>query len=77
MNSRKMSKMSASDHCATFRGEILQDSGKALRVKFLASGKWVELWVPHSCVHDDSEIWKAGESGYIKVSTWWAEKNLQ
>ena len=30
--------------------------------------------VPKSCIHDDSEIWKAGERGTISIKRWFAEK---
>ncbi len=34
-----------------------------------------QFWVPKSCVHDDSEAFKKGDSGKLVVKTWWAEKN--
>ena len=33
-----------------------------------------EKWVPKSVIHDDSEIWKAGQAGRLVVLGWWAEK---
>lgn len=34
-----------------------------------------EEWVPRSVVHDDSEVWKAGQpEGELVVNEWWAEK---
>ncbi len=37
------------------------------------SGK--DRWVPKSVVHDDSYVWKTGNSGTLLVKRWWAEKN--
>lgn len=34
-----------------------------------------ERWVPKSVIHDDSEVWKAGQSGKLVVLHWWADKN--
>lgn len=38
----------------------------------LPSGK--EVWFPKSQVHDNSAIWKAGETGTLTVTVWIAEK---
>ena len=34
-----------------------------------------KYWIPKSVIHDDSDIWKEGESGVLKVKAWWATKN--
>jgi len=51
-------------------------NGRALREKAvlveLESGG--EHWIPKSVLHDDSEVWKNGQSGDVVVKTWWAEK---
>ena len=31
-------------------------------------------WVPKSCIHDDSEVFKEGDEGELAVKSWWAEK---
>ena len=31
-------------------------------------------WVPKSQIHDDSEVWKKGQSGTLIVSQWYAEQ---
>lgn len=33
-----------------------------------------EHWIPQSQVHDDSEVWKKGDSGTLVVKARWAEK---
>lgn len=53
---------------------------QAIRVRFTrsASGRPVtyEGWVPKACVHDDSEVFDAGDnaSGRLVIKTWWAER---
>ncbi len=32
-------------------------------------------WIPKSVIHDDSEVWKAGDEGTLIVQGWWAEQN--
>jgi hypothetical protein len=52
-------------------GVVLQDSGRALLVE-LDSGD--EVWIPHSVIHDDSEVYAGGNSsGDVAVKRWWAE----
>jgi hypothetical protein len=34
-----------------------------------------ELWIPKSCVHDDSEVYKRGDEGTLVVFEWFARKN--
>ena len=31
-------------------------------------------WVPQSQIHEDSEVWKRGDTGTLVVTQWWAEK---
>lgn len=33
-----------------------------------------EVWIPKSCVHDDSEVWEPGHAGRLVVKSWFAEK---
>lgn len=47
------------------------DSGNALKVQ--APGKG-EIWVPHSVILDDSEVYEEGGRGKLIVAYWWAEK---
>jgi hypothetical protein len=52
------------------RGE--KETEKALLVILEETGD--EVWVPKSQIHDDSEVFKEGQSGEVVVSAWWAEK---
>ncbi len=38
----------------------------------LPTGK--EVWIPLASIHDDSEIWKTGDSGTLIVAAWVAEQ---
>lgn len=31
-----------------------------------------EVWVPQAAVHDDSEIWRQGQTGKLVVCSWFA-----
>jgi len=53
-------------------GKCTRATDKAILVE-LESGE--ELWIPSSCLHDDSEVYQAGHEGDVVVLTWWAEKN--
>jgi hypothetical protein len=33
-----------------------------------------DVWIPWVCVHDDSEIYKEGDVGTLRVTDSWAEK---
>ena len=33
-----------------------------------------DVWIPWACVHDDSEIYKEGDVGTLRVADSWAEK---
>lgn len=33
-----------------------------------------EHWVPKSQIHDDSPVYKKGQSGTLIVTAWWANK---
>ncbi len=35
----------------------------------------LEMWIPQSIIHDDSEVWKEGDEGTLVVAGWFAEKN--
>lgn len=55
-------------------GKIIRATEKAL----LARIGDKEIWIPKSCIHDDSEAFSAAENaneGSIVVMKWWAEKN--
>lgn len=54
-------------------GEVIQSTDLALRVS-LETGD--TIWIPIKCIHDNSEVYDAGENstGDVVVQTWWAEK---
>jgi hypothetical protein len=52
-------------------GKAIRGTGRALLIK-LASGE--EKWIPNSCIHDNSEVFKENQEGTVVVKTWWAEK---
>lgn len=33
-----------------------------------------EVWIPKSHIHDDSEVWGAGQAGTMIISEWLAEQ---
>jgi Ser-tRNA(Ala) deacylase AlaX len=33
-----------------------------------------EVWIPQSQVHDDSEVWRAGDEGKLVISEWIAKR---
>jgi len=41
----------------------------------LVSDGTIELWVPKSVVHDDSEVYAADTEGDLVLAEWWAEQN--
>jgi len=54
---------------------VKRDTGKALLVDYEDLG--FEGWVPHSVIHDDSEVFDADQNseGDLIVKQWWAEAN--
>jgi len=55
------------------QGRVEKDTGKALKV-------WLEewgdsVWIPYSCIHDDSEVFDDEDNsrGEVIVKQWWAE----
>lgn len=50
------------------------DSGK-VSVLFNVEGE--ELWIPESCIHEDSDVWcdSKESAGTLVVRAWWAKKN--
>jgi hypothetical protein len=63
-----------SEPCTLGDGKIIRETDKAV----LARIKDKEIWIPKSCIHDDSEAFSSAEDqneGTIVVKQWWAEKN--
>lgn len=46
-------------------------SGNALLVR---RDNGIERWIPHVCIHADSEVFQANTSGKLIVKRWWARK---
>lgn len=52
-------------------GKIMRETAKAVLAKIDDR----EIWVPKSCIHDDSEAFDmVNAEGTIVVKRWWAEK---
>lgn len=52
-------------------GKITRETAKAVLAKIGDQ----EIWVPKSCIHDDSEAFDMENAeGTIVVKRWWAEK---
>lgn len=66
-------------HC---RARCLRETDRALLIELQPTDDEldrVERWIPKSLVHDDSEVFDAGEhaEGTLVVEGWWAaEKGL-
>jgi len=50
------------------------DSGKALLVEAIEFDNGSK-WIPHSQIHENSEVYKPGTSGDLIVTEWLAEQN--
>lgn len=33
-----------------------------------------EVWIPKTCLHDDSEVYEKGHKGKLIVKAWWAAR---
>lgn len=52
------------------------ETNKAIKVLIHRDGEASgEVWVPHSVIHDDSEVFGSGHKGQLIVKAWWGEKN--
>ena len=61
------------DDTETVEGCSVQaETTKAILVRLPTGG---DVWVPKSQIHDDSEVWKTGQTGDLVVSRWYAERN--
>lgn len=36
--------------------------------------KGTEFWIPHDHVHEDSDVYKVGDRGQLKISSWLAKE---
>lgn len=62
--------MTRNDELAELGCTALRETDKALYVD-LGDKK---TWIPKSLIHDDSEVWKAGQSGTLVIPEWFALK---
>lgn len=72
------------DEKATIKNaKCVYASPKALKVQIPRTGKALgptkekrEVWVPHSAIHDDSEVYNAGDNaeGKLVIAPWLAEQ---
>lgn len=70
--------MSGNDPESLGHGELVRETEKAVLVRIEYTGRTVELWIPKSVLHDDSEITPdsdIGDEGEVIVKFWWAEAN--
>jgi len=51
---------------------VIKATAKALL--FRTAGPGIGTWIPLECVHDDSEVWRAGDRGTMLVKRWYVEK---
>lgn len=64
--------MSNNDDGASFEGVVgVRETDAALLVRF-DDGR--ELWVPKTCLHDDSEVYEEDGEGRLVLKTWFAER---
>lgn len=50
--------------------EVLYETDKAFLIQYDEE----KLWVPKSVIHADSEVYEAGDKGYLVVAHYWARK---
>lgn len=54
------------------KAKCIQERPKAILVE---APIWPQaMWIPQSQVHDNSEVWKEGDTGRLVVSLWFAEQ---
>jgi len=64
--------MSSRDPVYLDECECLKETDKALLVEIPDLGD--EIWIPKSCVHDDSEVYREDDRGTLAVVQWWADQ---
>lgn len=53
--------------------QVIRETEKAILVVLEDDGER-EIWIPKTQIHDDSEVWKEGQTGELIVKAWFAEK---
>lgn len=51
-----------------------RESDLALLCVLPHGNRRIERWIPKSQIHDDSEVWRAGQSGKLVITGWFADK---
>lgn len=64
--------MSGNDPHSLGEGTTMVERDKAICV-YLDDAE-EDQWIPKSVIHEDSEVWKGGQSGEVVVKQWWADK---
>ena len=59
------------DACSLGEAECVRETDAAILVELDSGDK---KWLPKSIIHDDSEVWKEGQTGELVVDRWFAEK---
>jgi hypothetical protein len=64
------------DDAAVSLGNAVPKTETAAALLVMLTESMNDLWVPKSCIHDESECYsmKSGP-GVLKVLAWWARKN--
>lgn len=57
--------------------ECVLETDKAIMVINSDEMKYTEHWIPKSVIHDNSEVWKIGQTGRLVVKYRWAESYIQ
>lgn len=59
---------------SVFRNVVcVHETDKAILCEF---GPHEEVWIPKSVVHDDSDVYQAGQLGDLVVERWFAQKSI-
>lgn len=62
--------MTAYEHDTITLEEVVAVHATADAVLCLIDSR--QVWVPQSVIHEDSEVFEAGQSGKLVLMTWWA-----
>lgn len=57
-----------------YRVEIDEPVKRATDDAILITVEGENIWIPQSQIHDDSEVWKEGDTGELVIPMWLAEK---
>jgi hypothetical protein len=70
--------MGNSDGVSLGNGKCKAQTDKAILVELdeavASQEKLKAIWIPQSCIHSNSEVWKYNQKGNVVVALWWAEE---